>query len=156
MPIPLIPLLAAFASGANIVSHAAGGVIASGASGYVAGTYLSTSAIASLLASTGTAIGVTAIASGLIGSAGIFGTTIGATGLTGVLMTAGILPSVPIVVPIAAGGALAGTGYVAYVLFCLKQKVKSADNGQEVQFTDLEAKIIEIIIKLIGKQQPGS
>lgn len=50
MPLPLIPIITALAAGGTLVPHAAGGMIVTSATGYVAGTYLSTTAIGSLLA----------------------------------------------------------------------------------------------------------
>lgn len=113
MPLPLIPILTALAAGGSLVPHAAGGMIVTSAAGYVAGTYLSTAAIGSLLAAGSTALGAGAlylsgVAGSVIGSAGVFGTTVGATGATGALMSAGIISSTPIWVPIAVGGAAIG------------------------------------------------
>lgn len=110
MPLPLIPVFAALAAGGSLVPHAAGGMIFSlGAGGYVAGTYLSSAFIASLVTGAGALLGVgaltlTSAASAIIGSTGVVGTTIGASGLTGALMSAGILPATPIWVPIAIAG----------------------------------------------------
>lgn len=163
MPLPLIPVIAAFAAGGTLVPHAAGGMIVSmAASGYVAGTYLSSAALASLVGTAGAALGVGALtltgaASAIIGSAGIFGTTIGATGLTGVLMSAGILPATPIAVPIAAGSAAVGAGYVSYILIKLRRKLHLARDGHEIQFTPTEAKIFEALLKRATKKpaEPG-
>jgi hypothetical protein len=159
MPLPLLPIIPALLAGGSLVPHAAGGLIVSGASGYVAGTYLSSAAIASLLTGAGAALGagvltVTGVAGAIIGSAGIFGTTIGATGLTGVLMSAGILPATPIGVPIAIGTAAAGAGYLSYLLLRLRKKLRKAMEGEEVQFTEAEAKIIEAIIRRFAKRSP--
>lgn len=158
MPIPLIPVIAALAAGGTLVPHAAGGmIVTTAASGYVAGTYLSTAAIASLVTGASAALGagaltLTGATSAIIGSAGIFGTTIGASGLTGMLMSAGILPATPIGVPIAVGGLALGTGYLSYVLLKLRKKLRSPGNGQEVHFTELEAKIIEGVIRRFTKK----
>jgi hypothetical protein len=157
MPLPLIPIISALAAGGSLVPHAAGGLIITSASGYVAGTYLSSATVASLLISTGTVLGagaltVTGAASAIIGSAGIFGTTIGASGLTGILMSAGILPATPIGVPIAIGTAGIGAGYLSYLLLRLRKKLQTAEQGVEVQFTELEAKIVEAIIRRFAKK----
>jgi len=156
MPIPLIPIIAALAAGGTLVPHAAGGLIVTGASGYVAGTFLSTAAISGLLTTASATLGAGALylsgaAASIIGSAGIFGTTIGASGITGALMSAGIISSTPVWVPIAVGGAALGCGYGGYRLLKLKQKVRKTPNGEEAQFTDTEAKIIENLIKRLGK-----
>lgn len=160
MPLPLIPIIAALAAGGSLVPHAAGGMIVTlGASGYVAGTYLSSAAIVSLVTGASAALGVGALtltgaAGALIGSAGIFGTTVGASGLTGVLMSAGILPATPIGVPIAIGGAAVGVSYLSYLLLRLRKKLRAVKEGEEVQFTEAEAKIIEAIIRRAAKKKP--
>jgi hypothetical protein len=157
MPLPLIAIIPALAAGGSLVPHAAGGLIVSGAGGYVAGTYLSSTAIASLVTGAGTALGagaltLTGAAGAVIGSAGIFGTTIGASGLTGVLMSAGILPATPIGVPIAIGAAAAGAGYLSYLLLKLRRKVRALKEGEEVLFSEIEAKIIEAIVRRVAKK----
>lgn len=162
MPLPLIPVVSALAAGGTLVPHAAGGMIVTSATGYVAGTYLSTAAIGGLLTAASTALGAGALylsgaAGSIIGSAGIFGTTIGASGITGALMSVGIISSTPIWVPLAVGGAASGTaaglGYVGYRLFKLKQKIGSTAQGEEAQFTETEAKIVEKIIKRLSKRE---
>lgn len=161
MPLPLIPIIYALAAGGTLVPHAAGGMIVTSAAGYVAGTYLSTAAISGIIATASTTLGVGALylsgaAGSVIGSAGIFGTTIGASGVTGALMSAGIISSTPIWVPIAVGGAAGGAalvcGYGGYRLFKLKQKLSATSLGEETQFTEAEARIVEKIIKLLGKK----
>lgn len=160
MPLPLIPIVAALAAGGSLVPHAAGGMIVTlGTTGYVAGTYLSSAAIASLVTGAGAVLGagaltLTGAAGAIIGSAGIFGTTIGASGLTGILMSAGILPATPIGVPIAVGGLAVGAGYLSYVLLKLRKKLRAGSNGKEVQFTETEAKIIEALIRRTAKKSP--
>lgn len=161
MPIPLIPIIAALAAGGSLVPHAAGGMIVTAASGYVAGTYISTAAILSLMGAATATLGtcaaiVTGAASAAIGGAGIFGTTIGATGLIGVLMSAGILPSTPIVVPLAAGGVALGGSYVSYQIYKLYRKVRSSKDGEEIVFTEKEAKIVEAVIKWMSKRNPSA
>jgi hypothetical protein len=162
MPIPLIPIISALAAGGTLVPHATGGLIVTGASGYVAGTFLSTSAISGLLTTASATLGagvlyLSGTAASIVGSAGIFGTTIGATGITGALMSAGIISSTPVWVPLAAGGAAIGCGYGGYRLLKLKRKLNETPEGTEAQFTDSEAKIIEKIIKqLAKKKKPGN
>lgn len=160
MPLPFIPVIPALAAGGTLVPHAAGGMIVTSATGYVAGTYLSTSAIAGIVAAATSVIGagalfVTGTASKLIGGPGIFGTTVGATGLTGMLMSAGLLPSTPIWVPVAIGGAaLTGTcalGYGAYRLYKLQRKTRISAQDGEVMFTEEEARIVEKLIRRFGK-----
>lgn len=162
MPLPLIPIISALAAGGSLVPHAAGGMIVTSAAGYVAGTYLSTAAIGGLLTAASTALGAGALylsgaAGSIIGSAGIFGTTIGASGITGVLMSAGLISSTPIWVPFAVGGAAVGgavgLGYGGYRLFKLKQKIFEATEGEEAQFTETDAKIVERIIKRLGNKE---
>lgn len=165
MPLPLIPVFTALAAGGTLVPHAAGGMIVTSAAGYVAGTYLSTAAIGGLLTAATTALGAGAVflsgvASTVIGSAGVFGTTIGATGLTGALMSAGIISSTPIWVPIAVGGTVVGgavgLGYGGYRLLRLKQKIESTAKGEEAQFTETEAKMVERLVKRLANKQQSN
>jgi hypothetical protein len=162
MPIPLIPIISALAAGGTLVPHAAGGMIVTSATGYIAGTYLSTAAIGGLLTAASTTLGAGALylsgaAGSIIGSAGIFGTTVGASGITGALMSAGIISSTPIWVPLAAGGAAvggaAGLGYGGYRLYKLKKKISNTVECEEAQFTETDAKIIEKIIKRLSKKE---
>lgn len=162
MPLPLIPIITALAAGGTLVPHAAGGMIVTSAAGYVAGTYLSTAAIGGLLTAASTALGAGALylsgaAGSIIGSAGIFGTTVGASGITGALMSVGIISSTPIWVPLAAGGAAvggaAGLGYGGYRLYKLKQKISNTPEGEEAQFTETEANIVEKILNRFGKKE---
>ncbi len=161
MPLPLIPIITALAAGGTLVPHAAGGLIVTSAAGYVAGTYLSTAAIGALLTAASTALGAGALylsgaAGSIVGSAGIFGTTVGASGITGALMSAGVIASTPIWVPLAIGGVAAGgaagLGYGGYRMYKLKQKIAIATEGEEAQFTEAEAKIIEKVIKRFSKR----
>lgn len=161
MPLPLIPILTALAAGGTLVPHAAGGMIVTSATGYVAGTYLSTAAIGSLLAAASTVLGAGAlylsgVAGSVIGSAGVFGTTVGATGITGALMSAGIISSTPIWFAVAVGGAAiggaAGLSYGGYRLFKLKKKIAGTADSNEAQFTENEAKIVEQVIKRLSKK----
>jgi len=161
MPIPLIPIVSALAVGGTLVPHAAGGLIVTGAGGYIAGTFLSTAAISGLLATATATLGAGALylsgaSAGIIGSSGVFGTTIGATGIKGALMSAGIIASTPIWVPFAIGGAVGGAalgcGYGGYRLLKLKRKLNGTPEGGEAQFTETEAKIVEKIIKRLAKK----
>lgn len=160
MPFPFIPIVAALAAGGTIVPHAAGGVIVTSvaAGGYVAGTYLSTAAIASVLSGGLAVLGagaavVTGAASAAIGSAGIFGTTIGATGITGALMSAGLISATPIWIPLAIGGSLLGIFVGAYRLYKLRKKIRQTLPGQEALFTEQEARAIERVIRLAVTHQ---
>ncbi|OGQ86287.1 MAG: hypothetical protein A2512_04915 [Deltaproteobacteria bacterium RIFOXYD12_FULL_56_24] len=158
MPLPLIPVIAAIAAGGTLVPHAAGGMIVTSAAGYIAGTYLSTVAISGLIATASTVLGAGALclsgaAASIIGSAGIFGTTIGASGITGVLMSAGIISSTPVWIPIAVGGAALGCSYGGYRLLMLRRKINTTPAGEEARFTETEARIIEKIIKRLAKKK---
>jgi len=173
MLFPIFPIIAALSAGGSLVPHAAGGLIVSGASGYVAGTYLSTAAITTLLASanaagvaglaafsgglTSAASSVSTAASTVIGSTGVFGTAIGASGIKGFLVSLGIIPAAPIALPIAiAGVAIAGGGYLVYRRKSryrkLVQKVVSTPAGSEASFTEEEAKKVEQIILLLARK----
>jgi hypothetical protein len=161
MPLPLIPVISALMAGGSLVPHAAGGMIVTSASGYIAGTYLSTAAIGGVLTSASTTLGAGALylsgaASSMIGTAGIFGTHVGASGITGALMSAGIISSTPLWVPIAVGSAAIGgaavAGYGGYRFIKLKRKINCTEEGHEAQFTETEAKIIERILGLFIKK----
>lgn len=156
MPIPLIPIISALAAGGTLVPHATGGLIVTGASGYIAGTFLSTAAINGLLATASATLGAGALyisgaAASLWGGAGIFGTTLGATGIKGALMSVGIIASTPIWVPLAAGAATLGFAYVSYRLFKLKRKLNETPQGTEAMFTETDAKIVEKIVRRLAK-----
>ena len=155
MPIPLIAIISALASGGTLVSHATGGLIVTGAGGYIAGTFLSTAAISGLLATASATLGAGALylsgaAASIVGSAGLFGTTIGATGITGTLMSAGIISSTPVLVPLVLVGGALGCVISGCCIYKLKRKVKETPQGEEAQFSKAEAKIIENIITRIA------
>jgi hypothetical protein len=163
MPLPLAPVIAALCAGGSLVPHTAGGFIvtAAGGGGYVAGTYLSTATIISVLtvatASAGSiAAALTGGAAAVWGSAGIFGTTIGATGIKGVLMSVGLISATPVWVPVAVGGAavtsMGGAGYLLYQISKLKKKGDNLRPGQEAQFTDQGAKLFEKILRALYKK----
>lgn len=158
MPIFLVPVIAALAAGGTLVPHAAGGLIVTSASGYIAGTYLSTATVTALFAGGATALGtgaavVSGAAAGVIGGAGIFGTTIGASGITGFLMSAGIIASTPVWVPVAIAGAGVGVSYGAFKYYRLREKLKTTPDGEEVQFSEAEAKVIEWLLRRFAKRE---
>lgn len=151
------------------MAHSSGGLIVLSSTGsYVAGTYISTAALASFL--TGTAVVYTAGAAtlvvstfslaystavgagiALVGTAGWFGTTLGATGLTGLLMRWGILPATPVWVPVVLGVAILGFIIVFGWLLArrvrrLKDKITNTPNNEEAQFTKREARLVEKMI----------
>lgn len=163
MPLPLAPVIAALWAGGSLVPHAAGGFIvtAAGGAGYVAGTYLSTATIVSVLtiatASAGSlAAALTGGAAALWGSAGVLGTTIGATGIKGALMSVGLISATPIWVPVAVGAAAAtsagGAGYLLHQISKLKKKGDKLQPGHEAQFTDQDAKLFEKILLALHKK----
>jgi hypothetical protein len=130
-------------------------MIVTAASGYVAGTYLSTAVITAIMTTAAATLGtgallVSGVAASVIGSAGIFGTTIGATGITGALMSVGLLPATPLAVPIATGAAIVGCGYIGYRIVKMRLKLSAMPEGAEAQFTDMEAKLIEQVIKRLA------
>lgn len=177
MPLPLVPVVAALNAGGHLVAHSAGGLIvySTASGGYVAGTYISTGALASFLTGSTVAIGAagTAAISGaaiwaygtlggamasVIGSAGIFGTTIGATGITGFLMSVGILAAVPVFIPIAIGLCVLGlAGLISVSLLQarsvrrLRTKTMSAEEGEELQFSTREVQVAERVIRSLSK-----
>jgi hypothetical protein len=163
MPLPLAPVIAALYAGGSLVPHAAGGLIVTAASGggYVAGTYLSTAAIVSTLSIATAGVGGIAAtvmggASAVWGSAGVFGTTIGATGIKGMLMSAGLIASTPLWVPVAAGSAIVSgvgaTGCLLYYINRLKKKGEGLPPGQEAQFSEWDAKLVEKILLALQKR----
>ena len=125
MPIPLAAIIPALLSGATLVPHASGGLILTGASGYIGGTFVSSSMIASLLS---LGQGIAALGAGglavlgitstpIIGSTGFMGTGIGATGLTGLGISLGVVSTTPLWVPVASAAAIVGgVGLVAHGL----------------------------------------
>lgn len=129
----------AVTSNTNNAALAAGGSIVTGVSGYMAGTYLSTAAIGGLITTASATLGLGAMflsdaTASIIGSAGIFRTTIGASGITGILMSAGIISSTPVWVPIAISGATLGGGHGGYRLLKLWQKINATPDGKEAKF----------------------
>ena len=126
---------------------AIGGSAIGGAIG-TAATAVGSSAIGTAVGGAATAVG--GAASAVVGSSGIFGTTIGASGVTGTLMSVGVLPATPIVVPASIALLMAGGGYLSYRFLRLKNKIKATKNGEEVIFTEKEASIIEAIIRKFG------
>lgn len=173
----MVPVVAALNAGGHRVAHSAGGLIVYSATtgGYVAGTYVSTAALASFLTGSAVAAGalgtaavggaaiwaygtVAGAAASLVGGAGFFGTAIGATGATGLLMSWGLLPSVPVFVPVLIGIAsisatfLVGAGvYYAVSVRRLRKKVISAPADVEVQFTSRDAKVAEKMLRNVAK-----
>lgn len=159
MALPLVAVIAALSTGGTLVPHAAGGLIVSSASGYVAGTYLSTTAIASMMAASLTTLGATTavvigVATTVVGGAGIFGTTIGATGVVGALMSAGLISSTPVIVPISIGSVIAGAGYLSYRWLRLRRRINEVPGGEELMFSEAEAKMIESVIKRLPGSKP--
>ena len=121
---------------------------------------MSTATITALLSGGATALGtgaavVSGAAAGIIGSAGIFGTSIGATGISGVLMSAGIIASTPIWVPVAVAGAGAGVGYGAICYYKLRKKLQKTPEGREAYFSDNEAKVVEWLLRRFAKKSNG-
>lgn len=158
MPIPLIPIIAALVAGGTLVPHAAGGLIVTSVGGYVIGTYLSTAAVTTLVVGGVSALGagaavVSGAAAAVIGGAGILGTTIGASGITGLLMSVGLIASTPIWVPVAIGASATGVTYGVFKYYQLRKKLKATPEGQEAQFTEAEAKVIERILRWLAKRQ---
>jgi hypothetical protein len=158
VPLPLIPVIAALAAGGTLVPHALGGLIVTSSTGYIVGTYLSTATITALLVGSATALGtgvavVSGAAAGIIGGAGIFGTTIGASGITGFLMSAGLIASTPVWVPVAIAAACVGISYGAFKYYRLREKLQTTPEGEEVLFSKLEAKVIEWLLRRLAKKE---
>lgn len=164
MLLPIVPILAALAAGGSLVPHAAGGMIVTSGAGYLAGTYLSTAAISTIIyAVSGTALAalgmgtaaVTGAGSAIIGGAGVFGTTIGATGLTGMLMSAGLISSTPIAVPVAGLAVVAGLGVMGLRgahIRGIKRRLNALPEGAELVFSEKDAKLVEKMLKWFGQK----
>lgn len=162
MALPLIPIITALATGGILVPHAAGGMIVTSAAGYVAGTYLSTSAIAGLLAGATATVGA-GIALAATSMTGIIGATVARTAAPVIATTTattvpaaatGVLGFLtgPVGISLAVGGAVLGIGYGGYRIIMLNRKVTDTPKGEEAQFTENEAKIVAGIIKKLAKK----
>ena len=160
IPVTLLPILSGLVPGASIVAHSSGGLILTGANGYVAGTLISTSIIQAAFASLSlvgaASLYLTGALAAIWGSAGIFGTTIGASGIKGFLMTTGLISSTPVWLPLACISATAIAFFTALLpLIRLVQKLKATPEGQEAIFTPREAKMIEHVLKRLAKRKPS-
>ena len=71
-------------------------------------------------------------------------------------MSAGLIASTPLWVPVAASGVLAsGVGATGYLLYCinrLKKKGEGLPPGQEAQFSEWDAKLFEKILLALQKR----
>lgn len=161
MALPLIPIITALAAGGSLVPHAAGGMIVTSAGGYVAGTYLSTVAIGSLLAGV-TATTGTALALAFSSAKGLLGATLarvaapaitGVAAVPGTVATAGVASVLanPLWLSVTTGGVVLGLGYGMYHLTQLRRKATTTPAGAEAQFTETEAKLVERLIKRVAK-----
>ena len=142
--------------------HAAGGMIVTSAAGYVAGTYLSTSAIASVLATVGAGTGLAlagtalkGVASKMLARTAAVPVVTGAAATVGTTASAGIASVLasPALASVTTGVAVLGLGYSVYRLYNLKRKVDSVPEGEEAQFTETEAKTVQRIIKRLAKKE---
>jgi hypothetical protein len=167
MAIPLV--ISALLAGGVLVPHAAGGLIVSSAAagGYVAGTYLSTAAVTGIITTVGaTAIAsagaITTVASRMLAKTALTsaaattgvtatGTTAVATGISTTATTTALVSLAPTLLTLTAGLTALGLGYRAYEFYELKRKIANTPKGQEVIFTDKEAKFVEDAVKLLGK-----
>jgi len=151
MPIPLLAIAQALAGGATIVAHSSGGVIASSAGSYIAGTFISSAVLAQLLWSVAAIVAASlAWLAGLpaliIGGPGIFGTTIGATGATGFLMKAGIISSTPIWVPIAIALIPVMACLGLWRWWSLRKRLASLPPGTELVLSHREARFVHRLL----------
>ena len=167
MALPVV--MAALLAGGSLVPHAAGGLIVSSAGGYVAGTYLSTSAISSILLTLGaTTTGFGAIALPRIASiartlkfASIGGATV-ATGVETAAVTAASSAAATTTAAATTATAassivlpLIGIGVAALVVYLYRLYKKVNDfskkslpgSTEELIFTDTEARVIEAVIR---------
>lgn len=172
MAIPLV--IGALLAGGTLVPHAAGGMIVSNAAGYIAGTYLSTAAIGGILGSLGvgtalTTAGVGAAVASSMGRSLLTKAAIPAaaeTVATGAASTAAGSAVAALAAPVLLYAVTVGSlltlslkGYSIYLRKQLDKKIQAVEDGQEVEFTKLEAKMLEKILKqqaenLVTVQEP--
>ncbi len=69
-------------------------------------------------------------------------------------MSAGIISSTPIALPVGILATFVGGAYIWYTLLKLDRKLRKAKSGQEVVFTEFEAKILEFLVKWVAKNNP--
>jgi len=161
MPLPIIVIIQALYAGGTLVAHSSGGFIVTAAGSYIASTFISTSALAAYLAAAGlttvAGIGTLIGISGIIGSAGLMGSSLGATGFTAVFMRWGIINSTPSWIPILIIGAAAGLIFMllwsAYKYRKTIKRIFSAKDGEEVIFTEKEAKMVQKLLVITYKKQ---
>ncbi len=132
-------------------------MIVTSASGYVAGTYLSTAAVAALVTGATVSIGASAavafaVMKGIVGSAlvRLAGPAAAATvSGTGAASTTGALTIVsgPVGLWISAVLAALGIIYGAYRVHTFKKKLNTFVGGREAQFTESEVQMFEKIIR---------
>ncbi|MDT4857463.1 hypothetical protein FQZ97_918870 [compost metagenome] len=70
-------------------------------------------------------------------------------------MSAGIISSTPIAVPIGIGLGVASAGVIGFSVLrmrSLKRKLAAEKGGVELHFSDKEAKLVEKIIKWVGRK----
>ncbi|MCY3628345.1 MAG: hypothetical protein OXG88_12015 [Gammaproteobacteria bacterium] len=169
LPVALIPALIA---GGTLVPHATGGLIVSGGAlataghgGYVAGTFLSSTAISTLLVGSGAAGGATG---GIL--AWVFGErlldSIGTEQMANpstekMITNTGILAlATPVAVGLLYGlFSLVGremkkdTEKYIPIFESIDKKLKLAENGEEQKYTDEEAELIQTLIELEEKRK---
>jgi len=67
------------------------------------------------------------------------------------LMSAGVIASTPVWVPVALAGAGVGVSYGAFRYYTLRKKLVATPAGEEAHFTEKEAKVIEWLIRRFAK-----
>ena len=84
----------------------------------------------------------------------VAGTYLSTAAIGGVLATASTaLGAGALYLSGAAAGGAAGLGYGSYRLLKLKKKIQRTETGNEAQFTETEAKMIEGVIKRLSTKQ---
>ena len=167
----LFAIIPALLAGATLVPHASGGLIATGASGYIAGTFLGKAALDALLLGGGV-VGLAgaaggAVLGGVIGSAGFMGTGIGASGLTGLGISLGLISTTPLWIPAASAVAAVGSlGFAGHRLArwmrrrklrkSLSEEFESMFQGAETNFTADEIKRAPIVLEGIVKKNASA
>lgn len=174
MALPIV--MAALLAGGTLVPHAAGGLIVSSAGGYVAGTYLSTSAVASILMSLGVTSTVSTAWLGTIAlpriasiarALKLASVTGGAVATTATVTTGVETAVVSSAASTAAGASLSTIAIpligislallITYIYRLIKKVKKHSknlehDSNQELMFTEMEAKVIEAMVRYLPQK----
>ncbi|MCY3675480.1 MAG: hypothetical protein OXH65_03295 [Paracoccaceae bacterium] len=162
LPVALVPALAA---GGTLVPHAHGLIVVSATGGYVANTFLSSSAISTLLVGGGAAGGATGgilawvFGERLLDSIGTEQMANPSTGKT-ITNTGALALATPVAVGLLYGlFSLVGremkkdTEKYIPMFESIHKKLELAENGEEQEYTEEEGKLIQTLIELEEKRK---